>query len=1026
MKLFILRIRLFIFLSTIIFTVQPAFPQQAAGVSPAGENLFSQLRYRNVGPTRGGRVTAVEGVAARPGSFYMGASGGGVWKTTDYGQSWRNLSDGYFSTPSVGAICVDQGNPDVVYVGTGSDGLRSNVITGKGIYKTTDGGRSWTFLGLEKVGQIGAVEIHPEDPQTIFVAAIGQAFQPNRERGVYRSQDGGATWDRVFYHSDTVGVVDLEFAPGQPNTIYAALWRAERKPWTIISGSTEGGIYKSMDGGDTWNKLSEGLPQGLIGKIDLAVSPEDPSRVYALVEAPEGEGGLYRSDDYGATFYLVTTKKELINRPFYYCNIEANPRNANTVFVMANRYMRSYDSGKTWTNLGSPHGDNHDLWIHPGDTLTMVQCNDGGANVSTDYGRTWSTQSNQPTAELYQVEVDDQFPYWLYAGQQDNSTIAVPGLPPYPSPAGTNAYWLAVGGCETGPAVPKPGNHNIVYSNCKGRFGVYDKRTGQERHYYVGAANIYSHNPRNLKYRFQRVAPIHVSPHNPDVVYHGSQYLHKTVDDGVTWETISPDLTAFEEDKQVISGMPITRDITGEEYYSTIYSIRESPIREGLIYVGANDGPVHVTTDGGTTWKNVTPDGMPGGGRVDCVEPSPHKEGKAYIAVLRYQLGDWHPYMYKTEDYGSSWILITPGDNGLPSDFPTRVIREDPEREGLLYAGTEFGMFVSLDDGLSWSRFQQNLPVTPVTDIKVYRGDLVLSTMGRSFWILDDITLLRQIGSVAQGAEERLFKPRDTFRMRYRSTGEHSVPFYPPATVNVDYNTGKGFKGKVTLEFLNSDGETVRKFEGIQADDAGQMNQQQDVATGFSRPMPVPALDSEPGMHRFRWDMRHPGAWDKNERLRYHSGPLAAPGKYTVRLTLGEQIHTGQFSIIMDPNVAASGITLSDLREQESLALKVCDIQDSAKRFASEVREERSSLDAQFKNGKAGKKSKMADKRLKRVEEQLFTAEGPYMKPMLLDQINYLNSMLNRADQRPGKDAYLRYEELKQQLYEVKQLFRAH
>ncbi|MBK8043007.1 MAG: hypothetical protein IPK21_10315 [Haliscomenobacter sp.] len=526
--------------------------------------VFQDLTFRNIGPTRGGRVTAVAGHPDRPSTFLMGATGGGLWKTADFGQSWQNVSDNFFASPSIGAIRLAPSNPEIIYVGTGSDGVRSNVIPGKGVYKTTNGGKTWTHLGLDKTGQIGAVEIHPVNPDIAFVAAIGNAFAPNPERGVFRTLDGGKTWDKVLFHSDTVGFADLEFHPTNPNVLYAAAWRTERKPWTIVSGSLEGGIYKSEDMGSTWRKVSKGLPQGVIGKIDLAVSEGAPNRVYALVEALPEEGGVYRSDDWGESWNLVSTRKELLDRPFYYCNIDANPKNPDVLFVAATGFWRSNDGGKTWGSVRVPHGDNHEIWINPRDTAIWIQCNDGGANITRDAGKTWSTQENQSTAELYQVEVDDQYPYWLYAGQQDNTTIAIPSLPPYDAPAGVNSFWLAVGGCETGPAVPKPGNHNIVYSNCKGCFGVYDKRTGQERQYFVGATNIYGHNPKDLKYRFQRVAPIHVSPHNPNVVYHGSQYLHKTVDDGVTWQTISPDLTAFEPDKQVISGSPITRDVTGK------------------------------------------------------------------------------------------------------------------------------------------------------------------------------------------------------------------------------------------------------------------------------------------------------------------------------------------------------------------------------------------------------------------------------------------------------------------------------
>ncbi|MDH5368191.1 MAG: hypothetical protein OEW67_14485, partial [Cyclobacteriaceae bacterium] len=586
-------------------------------VATFAQSNFDIFQYRNVGPNRGGRATSVAGIASEPGTFYLGATGGGVWKSTDYGVSWKNVSDGYFETPSIGDIAIAQNDKNIVYVGTGSDGLRSNVIAGKGVYKSIDAGSTWEHIGLRNVGQIGAVELHPDNHNIAYVAAIGNAFAPNIERGVYKTENGGKTWTKSLFISDKIGVSDIELLPSNPEIIFAAAWKAERKPWTIVSGGKqeEGGIYKSVDGGNTWEKITNGLPSGLIGKIDLAISEADSRIIYALVEAPGKEGGLYKSIDQGKSFKLISNYKGIRTRPFYYTNIEADPKNPNRVYVMATGYFRSDDGGKNWITMRPPHGDNHDMWINPDNPDLFIQANDGGANVTTNGGKTWSTQLNQPTAEIYQVEVDDQLPYWLYGGQQDNySTIAVPSQAPGSIQSPATGWIINTGGCETGPAVPKPGNHNIVYANCKGRFSVFDKRTGLELSYDVGAANMYGHNPKDLKYRFQRVSPIHVSPHNPNVVYHTSQYVHKTMDEGKTWETISPDLTAFEEDKQVISGSPITRDVTGEEFYSTIYAIRESTAKEGVIWVGANDGPVHVTKDGGQNWQNVTPSKMPTGG----------------------------------------------------------------------------------------------------------------------------------------------------------------------------------------------------------------------------------------------------------------------------------------------------------------------------------------------------------------------------------------------------------------------------
>ena len=865
---------------------------------------FESLAYRSVGPSRGGRVTTVAGTVKEPGTFYMGATGGGVWKTVDYGITWNNVSDGYFETPSIGAISVAQNDPNIVYVGTGSDGLRSNVIVGKGIYKSIDGGVTWKHIGLRNVGQIGAVEINPYNHNIVYVAAIGQPFRDNPERGVYKTTDGGKTWSKILFVSDQVGAVDLELLPGNPEIVFAAVWKGQRKPWTIISGgnASEGGIYKSIDGGVNWDKISTGLPQGLIGKIDLAVTPADSKMVYAVIEAPEKEGGLYISDNQGESFKQVSSDIRLVNRPFYYTNLDVDPTNPDIIHSNANPYIKSTDRGKTWTRISVPHGDNHDIWINPENPNVLIQANDGGANVSQNGGKSWSSQFNQPTAELYQVEVDDQYPYWLYAGMQDNyTTIAVPSMAPYGVQADGIGWIINTGGCETGPAVPKPGNHNIVYANCKGRFGVFDKRTGVEKGYYVGGGNMYGHNPKDLKYRFQRVSPIHVSPHNPDVVYHTSQYVHRTTDDGKTWETISPDLTAFEPDKQVISGSPITRDITGEEFYSTIYAIRESTAKQGVIWVGANDGPVHVSKDNGQSWDKVTPAKLPPGGRVDAVEPSPHNPAKAYIAVLRHQLGDDKPYIYKTEDYGKKWELLTDGTNGIPVDFPTRVIREDPLREGLLFAGTEFGMFVSFDDGKSWQSFQQNLPVTPVNDIKIHRGDLVLSTMGRSFWILDNVATLRQ-NSINQLAETPvLFKPESTIRYRYpkvRRSG--SFPRYPIPSVIIDYYLPSSFNGEVQLRILDAGGNVVNSYK---SDGPAKSKEEQveDMNTSTLSFIVDKSLANKSGLHRFEWDMSHSGPWAKSENRRFKNGPMAGPGTYTLKLITGDQILTQELDLLMDP-----------------------------------------------------------------------------------------------------------------------------
>lgn len=970
---------------------------------------FSIFEYRSVGPMRGGRVTAVAGTVAEPGTFYQGATGGGVWKTTDYGTSWENVSDGYFATPSIGDIAVDQKDPNVVYVGTGSDGLRSNVITGKGMYKSVDGGDSWDFIGLKNTGHIGAVEIHPSDNNTVFVAAIGNAFAPNPERGVYRTRDGGKTWKKVLFISDKVGFSDIEFLPGNPNVIFATAWKAERKPWTIISGGSqdEGGIFKSLDGGDTWEKLTAGLPEGLIGKIDLGICAADSKVLYALVEAPGDEGGMYKSENQGKSFKQVSSDRGIRTRPFYYTNVEVDPVNPDVLYVMATGYFKSVDGGKTWSRMRPPHGDNHDMWINPNNPQLFIQSNDGGANVTFNGGRTWSTQFNQPTAELYQVEVDDQYPYWLYGGQQDNSTtVAVPSMAPSAIQAPETGWIINTGGCETGPAVPKPGNHNIVYANCKGRFDVYDKRTGTEKNYDVGAANMYGHNPNELKYRFQRVSPIHVSPHNPDIVYHTSQFVHKTTDDGQTWETISPDLTAFEADKQVISGSPITRDITGEEFYSTIYSIRESPVKEGVIWVGANDGPVHVTMDGGQNWKNVSPRKLPNGGRVDAVEPSPHSAEKAYIAVLRYQLGDWKPYIWRTNNSGNSWTLLTDGTNGIPADYPTRAVREDPDREGVLYAGTEFGMFISLDDGISWQPFQQNLPVTPITDIKVHRKDLAISTMGRGFWVLDNLSSLQDTNYETVGSQAYLFKPRDAYL--YQFPKMRGGP-YPRPAVHIDYFLPDSATSPLRLDILNEQDQVIKTIISGKSIKEEVIESMSLSETSY---ITETKLETSAGYHRFSWDMTHTGPWHSNRNRRYQSGPRVKPGNYKIRLTSGEQVLEKAFKLSTDPRTLESGVSLEDMGAHEALAQNIANLLGEARKLSSDI----------SKKLKEGELDADTKKRYEEAQKKLDTKKGTYRKPMLVDQVSYLyGTVAGSAAFKPGKDAYDRFEKLQAQFAELKQ-----
>ena len=977
------------------------------------EGLFSDMSYRNVGPSRGGRVTAVAGHADHPFTFYMGAVGGGVWKTEDYGTTWRPIADGILETGSIGSIRVARSNSDIVYVGTGSDGIRSNVIVGRGAYRSDDAGATWRKIGLEQMGQLGAIEIHPENPDVAYAAALGNPWAKSMDRGVYRTRDGGRNWEQVLFMSDSVGAIDLEINTVNPNEIYAAMWRGQRQPWTIISGMEasggENGIWKSTDGGDTWRILTPGLPTGLIGKIDLAVTADAPNRVYALVETTDPDEGLYRSEDFGESWTLVSNERGIMNRPFYYTNVDVDPTDASRVYVNNERMYASLDGGFSFERVSTPHGDNHDMWINPDNPNIWIQSNDGGANVTLDGGVTWSTQHNQSTAELYQVDVDDRFPYWLYAGQQDNSTIMVPSDPPEDGSAGGHTgNWKSIGGCETGPAVPKPGDPDIVYSNCKGRFGRYSQNTGQEKQYYVGFVNLYGVNPADLPFRFQRVVPIEVSPHDANVVYHGSQYVHKTSDEGVTWQRISPDLTAFRPERQVVSGEPITRDITGEEHYSVLYAVEESPVQAGVIWSGSNDGLVQVTRDGGETWTDVTPPDMAPEGRIQTIDPSPHSAGKAYFAAYRTLLGDFTPFIYKTENFGESWTLLTTGDNGIPSDFPTRAIREDPVRPGLLYAGTEFGMFVSLDDGESWEPFRFNMPVTPITDIKLHQGDLILSTMGRGFWIMDDLAPLRQLGDAIAAGGPHLFQPSDAYRRRGGGRGGGGAPDQPqysPRGAMIDYMLTVE-ASSLQLEILDATGEVLRTFES--GGDGPRTETAQEMRGPFQRTAGQARLGNGLGVHRFVWDLSVPGPTGSRG-----GGPTVVPGTYQARLTVDGQTHTRSFELLIDPRVAADGVTQADLQAQFELGLEIM----AAIEDASGTIERLEGAMARVAEGSG------VEDQLKEIKAALVTdgTISSYPQPMLADQLSYLYGNTQRADQKPAVDMYGRLEVLVTELEQHKQ-----
>ena len=1018
---------------------------QANANTIVNPNAYQDLRWRSIGPTRGGRSTAAAGVRTQPNVFYMGATGGGVWKTENYGISWLPVSDGQIPTGSIGALDVADSNPNVVYAGTGSEAIRSNVIVGRGVYKSIDAGKTWQYAGLKDVGQIGQLKIHPKNPDIAYVAAIGQPFGWGPERGVYRTKDGGKTWQKVLFINDQTGAVSIAINWQNPNELYAGAWRGQRRPWTIISGgpAAEGGVYKTTDGGDHWSRASSGFPDDLIGKVWVDVAQSNPKVVYAQVEAVGAKGGLYRSADSGATWTLVNSSQTLRARPFYFNKVFVSPKDENDVWVSELNFHHSTDGGKTFVNVTTPHGDNHIVWFNPDQPRIFIETNDGGANITQDNGRSWSSINNQPTAEMYMVDADEQFPYNIYGPQQDTGkNLTVPSFPPTAwGPDDPIQFWQPAPGCESGQVRPIPSG-KVVYGDCKGEFGRMNVETGQEQNYWINPQQRYGKLPQDMMFRFVRQAPIEIDAHNPAIVYAGSQFVHKTIDGGVHWTKFSPDVTANGPEGHVVSGEPITRDMTGEEVYAALYSMRSSRLEPGVFWTGSNDGPVWVTRDNGKTWKNVTP-AMPPGGRVHTIEDSPHRKGSAYVSVYRMYQNDFKPYLYMTNDYGAHWTLLTDGTNGIPADQPMHVVREDPEQEGLLYAGTLQGAYVSFDQGKHWQTLQQNLPATPVTDFKVHHGDIVASTMGRAFWILDNVSPLRQIaanvrgrtggaparrvgqvgqvgrvvqvgqvgpdGKVAQGvglakmpikpfdeSNMFLFTPTPAYRMRYSSmSGRADGLEYPAAGVRIDYFLASP-SGEVKLDILDAAGKIVRSYssETRAAAPSGRGGGRR--GGGLPSTLPVKI-----GMNRFVWDLRYPGGpagGDAEGGVVAGGGPLVAPGAFKARLTAGGVTKTESFTVKIDPRVLKDGTTVADLAAQATFGLKVRDALAEARALQARVRTARD--------------AKRGDAKLQSVFERLTTKSGPYEDAMFVDQLSNVNREINDADQKVGASAFERFNQL--------------
>jgi len=1014
--------------------------------APYDTTLFNALEWRDIGPFRGGRSVAVAGSDKRPNEYWMGTTGGGVFKTTDGGHSWKPVTDKYFGG-TIGAIGVSASNPDIVYVGTGEYDIRGNVSNGDGVWKTTDGGKTWTHVGLAETRQISRVRVDPRNPDIVYVGALGHVWAPNPERGVFKTTDGGKTWKKILFRNDSTGVSDLALDPGDPNTLYAAFWQAGRKPWLLVSGGAGSGIFKSTDAGEHWTELTRnaGLPKGVIGDIGLAVSNANSHRVWAIVEADSG--GVFRSDNGGKTWTRTNDDRNLRQRAWYYTRIFADPKDSNGVYVVNVQFWHSTDGGKKFRSIRVPHGDNHDLWIASDDAKRMIESNDGGATVSTDGGKSWSDE-NYPTAQFYHVTTTTDFPYRVCGAQQDNSTLCGPSR----WPGGIDlSQWHDAGGGESGYIQVRPDSTNIIYAGSYAYLSRLDTKTGQQRDIIPWPDNPMGHSAQDLRYRFQWTFPLLISPQDPATLYLGSNVLFRTHNEGQSWDVMSPDLTRHDPATLGASGGPITKDQTSVEYYATIFAIAESPVARGTIWTGSDDGLIYLTRDNGAHWTNVTPKDLGEWTRVSIIDASHFDAGTAYVAANRYQLDDNQPYLFKTTDYGATWTRI---DAGIPRDQFTRVIREDPERRGLLYAGTERGVWVSFDDGAHWQSLQRNLPPVPVHDLEITQGDLVAATHGRSFWILDDLSALRQLSSSVAAEPAHLFAPRDAYRVEWGGGfGGAAEGQNPPAGALVYFTLARPGQ-TVTLEFLDSAGTVIRKFssaldsaglaDSVRADSVKRARTDSLSRAGLSRdsirtleaaeapagggprrgragPTRVP---NKAGLNRFAWDLRYPDAVSFRNLIMWAGGtrgPLATPGKYSVRLTVGGQSQTQPFTLRKDPRIPA---TQQDLDAQLALLLKIRDTLSAANNAVRTIRNVHYQIDQ--RRPKAPKAFAAAADRLLAsldpIEKAIYqtqnrSGEDPLNYPIRLNnKIAALGSTVSSADARPTDQSYVVFDTLTAQL----------
>ena len=984
---------------------------QSAEVDPV---LYSGMQWRSVGPARGGRSIAVGGSDARPHEYWFGATGGGAWKTTDGGTTWAPMTDGKITMSTVGALGVCQTNPDVVYIGGGEVQFRGNIIQGDGVYRTTDGGTTWAGLGLKDSQAVARLRVHPTQCDTVYAAVLGQTYNDHPERGVFKSSDGGATWKKTLFRDARSGAVDLSIDPKNPNVMFASLWESFRTPWSMSSGGPGSGLFKSTDAGDSWIEITRnpGLPAGLWGKVGVTVSPVDGNRVYALIEN-DAEGGLYQSDDAGATWTKVSDNRNIRQRAFYYTRLVADPKEKDTVYILNVQFYRSTDAGKTLTNIRVPHGDNHDLWISMTDNQRMAQSNDGGANVTVNRGQTWTGQAF-PTGQFYNVFTTKHVPYHICGAQQDNSTACVGSQAPAGAGEGSlPPIFYAVGGGESGYIAPDPADTNVFYA---GSYGGYltrlDRDTGQQR-----AVNIYPNNPMgysaiDIKERFQWTFPIVFSPADPKVLYASSQFLFRTTNGGQSWEKISPNLTRSDPKTMQASGGPITRDQTGVETYAVIFSIAPSRQDANTIWTGSDDGWVHVTRDGSKSWQKVTPPDLPEFARISLIEASPHQNGVAYLAANRYQLGDRRPYLYKTADFGATWTKIV---SGIPDHDFLRTVREDPKRRGLLYAGTEHGLYVSFNDGASWQSLRLNLPDTPVHGIVVEERDLVIGTHGRGFYVLDNIGVLRQATPAITTTNLHVFDTFNPLRGRDR-------------TVTVDYYLGR-VADEVKIEFLDASGAVLRAFTGSPtADPNAGLPPGVDAATAAMFGLAPARVSFAKGMNRFTWDMRYEGATVFPGMIMWAAqpqrGPAAPPARYTARITANGETKTTTFEVGLDPRLGSDGITLDDLREQFALSTRIRDKVTEANTAVITIRALRDQVNERMQKIPARRKAeiqKLADgvlTTLAAVEGEVYqvrnrSSQDPLNFPIMLNnKIAALAGVVESADHKPTAQSYEVFTEL--------------